>query len=297
MVIFHYFSVRECDLQLQYNLEIASRISRAFDNGTKSREIFVHHSYCNNSYWGWDASENNSYHECKIKFSPKTWEWWIRQYYWERFSTAHVRITSGFKGIRKRPETWVSAEQLCLERDVCSVAVVKAISSERVSTRTGKNLNHERICLFALPVCLCLCSKPFVSFSCDSLIVCNYLLLTRRLLEVSEGCDVCQIYFCWPSMPDNRQLFSKHELKQGITILERFCPVSLVQSNKAVEKGIKITCRNTDMGELHPHRFFWGPESCWCFTAHAMLRHKNWLQHRMSPGPGCQSSYRGRQGW
>lgn len=50
VVIFHYFSVMNCDLQLQYNLEIASKISRVLDNGAKSREIFVHHSYCNNSY-------------------------------------------------------------------------------------------------------------------------------------------------------------------------------------------------------------------------------------------------------
>lgn len=32
----------KCDSQLQYNLEIASRVSRAFDNGNKSRERFVH---------------------------------------------------------------------------------------------------------------------------------------------------------------------------------------------------------------------------------------------------------------
>lgn len=45
MAIFHYFSVIECDLQLQYILKIASWISRAFDNGTKSGEIFAHQSY------------------------------------------------------------------------------------------------------------------------------------------------------------------------------------------------------------------------------------------------------------
>lgn len=121
MVIFHYFSVMECDLQLQYNLEIASRVSRAFDNGSKSKEIFAQHSYCNNSYWGWDASENNVYYlynECKIKFSLETWDWWTWQYYWERSSNAYVQIISGFKCIRKRPGIscmWVSAEQLCLE--------------------------------------------------------------------------------------------------------------------------------------------------------------------------------------
>jgi len=40
----------------------------------------------------------------------------------------------------------------------------------------------------------------------------------------------------------------------------------------------------------------WGPRSCWCFMGCAMLRQENRPQRGMSPGPGCQSHCRGRQG-
>lgn len=185
MVIFHYFSVMECDLQLQYNLEIASRISRAFDNGTKSREIFVYHSYCNNSYWGWDVSENNLYHEWKIKFSLKTWVVNLTVLLGKMFQSIRAdnfRIQmykEKARDILYMSLSWAIVFRKRIRRILCSVAMVKAVSSERVYRKTGKNLNCERICLFELPVYLC--SKPLFPFSWDSLTIYYYLPLTRRL--------------------------------------------------------------------------------------------------------------------
>lgn len=42
-------------------------------------------------------------------------------------------------------------------------------------------------------------------------------------------------------------------------LLERFCPVPLAPSNKAMEEGVKIPRRTTDTGELHPCRHPLGP--------------------------------------
>lgn len=74
-------------------------------------------------------------------------------------------------------------------------------------------------------------------------------------------------------------------------LLERFCPVPLPQSNKAMEKGVKIPYRNTEAVDV-----LWGPGSCWCFVSWATLRWENWPQRGMSPWPGRRSHRRGRRG-
>ena len=75
--------------------------------------------------------------------------------------------------------SWAIVFRKRIRHILCSEAMVKAVSSERVYRKTGKNLNRERMCLFALPVCLC--SKPLFSFSWDSLTIYYNLPLTRRL--------------------------------------------------------------------------------------------------------------------
>jgi len=59
------------------------------------------------------------------------------------------------------------------------MVMMKAVSSERVYRKTGKNLNCERMGLSALSVSLCY--KPLFFFSWDSLTIYYYLPLTRGL--------------------------------------------------------------------------------------------------------------------